>query len=270
MRSNPSSSKSDGTGAALSPGERRRLFSPDARALFVSRPNRFLVEADLGGRRVPVHCANPGRLAELLLPGAEIFLERAGRGRAGAGARKTEWSLAAVSSGKKIIPLISVRANLAAGELFLPLLFPATAVVESERSLPDFPGTRFDFLVTTETSAVPVEVKSCTLLGEGGRALFPDAPTLRGARHVRELTSLAGRRDGSGREYRPMLVIAVFHEDACSFSPNAGTDPGFAAALKEAAGSIDIRIPVFSAGRDGGVELVRKDIPLLFPDRAPG
>jgi sugar fermentation stimulation protein A len=241
-----------------------RLFSADADARFLARPNRFTVEAELrekgAGNKVAVHCANPGRLKELLYPGAELILERAKGGTK----RKTNWSLAAVRFQGKIIPLISARANLAVRSLCLPRLFPNALSIEAEKTLPQQPSSRFDFLVETDQALYPIEVKACTLLKPFKQASFPDAPTQRGRRHVEELTALAACREGTGKEYRPKVIIAVFHADAETFSPNAETDPDFAKVLCRARNLIDIRIPLFETDEEGLVRVVRETIPFVL------
>lgn len=210
---------------------RRRIsprFYPDVRfprtrpAIFRERPNRFLVGVTLGRRRRWAACRDPGRLHELLRPGAAVRVEPAARP-----GRKTRFTLTAVRQGRLWIPLVPALANsvLAAalarnGAEGLAGARVLAAEVTRGRS-------RFDFLLRLGPRRVLAEVKAVTLV-EDGRALFPDAPTARGARHLRELAALA-RTGGAAA-----VVFVVQRPDARSVAPNRATDPAFADALAAA------------------------------------
>lgn len=181
-------------------------------ARFVARPNRFIVLARLrDGSEARCHLADPGRLRDLLIPGAELRLASAEH-RPG---RRTRWTVALVRA-----PV--ARGLLADGRI--PGLGKGLEVLREVRH----GKSRIDFCVVGPRGArTLVEVKSVSLV-EGGRALFPDAPTVRGARHVRELTAHV-RKGG-----RAMILFVVQRPDARSVSPNPRTDPAFTAALGEA------------------------------------
>jgi sugar fermentation stimulation protein A len=191
-------------------------------ATFVERENKFLVTARLNdGTMVQAFLADPGRLKELLLPACKVYLVNASNP-----GRKTAFDMVAVDHDGVIVSLDTrvpnryVRALLD-GEFLFDDKFDSIR--------PEFPylDSRIDFLAWKGTSKYLIEVKSVTLV-EKGIALFPDAPTTRGTKHVLELT--ACRNDG----YEPALVFVVQRPDAASFKPNSTTDPVFTDALMEA------------------------------------
>ena len=190
-------------------------------ATFIERLNRFLVRAKMGEREVLAFLADPGRLKELLQPGAEIYLTpRAGPDR------RTTFD----------VVLVRYDSVLVSVDSRLPNRIFALAVETGE--LPEFTGysivrpevrvggSRLDFLLEGEEQ-LPcyVEVKSVTLVVEG-EARFPDAPTARGARHLEELAKL------KAQGCRAAVVFLIQREDALRFAPNEDTDPHFAASLR--------------------------------------
>lgn len=189
---------------------------------FVRRDNRFRVVVEIGGRLVAAHLPNSGRLAELLQPGRPCFLVPRPSPK-----RRTPFDLLLVSLGGV---LVSVDARL-------PARLLAEAIVEER--LPPFAGAtsvqpevrvghgRLDLRLEGQWGTCWVEAKSVTLV-EDGVALFPDAPTARGRRHLEELASLARRGD------RAAMVFVVQRPDAEAFAPNARADPRFARVLSEA------------------------------------
>ena len=189
--------------------------------VFHSRPNRFIALVDVGGREEVCHVKNTGRCRELLLPGAQVVLSVSDNP-----ARKTKYDLVAVwKEGTGLVNMDSQAPNAAAAEL-LPRLFPG-AVIRAEQRC----GlSRFDFSLETEQGVGYLEVKGCTLEREG-HAYFPDAPTERGVKHLRELTEL--RRQGRCAAVLFLVQMKGVH----AFSPNDGTDPAFGAALREARGA---------------------------------
>ena len=186
-------------------------------AVFLSRPNRFIARVELDGKTETVHVKNTGRCRELLLPGARVILSRAENP-----ARKTRFDLVAVYKGDVLINMDSQAPNAAAAEL-LGRLFPGWSVLP-ERT---FLHSRFDFCLERNDRRIFVEVKGVTLERDG-LALFPDAPTERGRRHLKEL----GEAVKAGAEAYVLFLVQM--KGCRRFSPNAETDPGFAAALREA------------------------------------
>jgi len=197
-------------------------FSPLAPASFVSRPNRFLVLARAGSRVVRVASRDPGRLRELLVPSARLLIEPSSDPR-----RRTGHTLVLVRKSRRWVSVVPVLANRILEAAFLrdgvPRLRGARIVGREVR----MGRSRIDFLVAHRGRRVLVEVKSATLV-ERGRALFPDAPTERGARHLREL--LAWSRQGG----LAAVAFVVQRSDAFELSPHAENDPAFAAALRDA------------------------------------
>jgi len=200
------------------------VFAPLAPAIFLERPHRFLVRARLRGRPVDVACRDPGRLEGLLAPGTPLLLAR-GLGRH----RKTRYDLVLARSGGRWLSLVPVLANrifeaaLTAGRV--PGLRGARILAREVTH----GRSRFDLLLAHRGEHVLTEVKSAGGLVRDGRALFPDAPTSRGQRHLRELAAFTR---GGGRA---MVVFVVQRPDVRRFSPNRALDPGFADALDEAA-----------------------------------
>jgi len=190
---------------------------------FQERPNRFLALVRVNGTTVPCFLPNPGRLHELLVPDVKVILTEAPKGN-----RKTPYDLIGVWANDHKISVDSRVPN----QLLLEALrnreleeFSMYRVVKPEWS---FDHTRFDFLLTDREEKCLLEVKSCTLV-EGGRALFPDAPTERGRRHILDL--IEARKEG----YRACVLFLVQRTDAQRFSPNDATDPKFGRTLRRAA-----------------------------------
>lgn len=198
-----------------------------AEATFLSRPNRFIARVLVNGAEETVHVKNTGRCRELLVSGCTVYLARSDKA-----GRKTKYDLVAVEKVRQgraplRINMDSQAPNDAAGE-WLPIsgLFSDNAVIRREVKFGD---SRFDFYVEDGRRKAFVEVKGVTL-EENGVALFPDAPTERGIKHLRELC----RAVEAGYEAYLLLVIQM--KDIRLFRPNAATHPAFADSLREAAG----------------------------------
>lgn len=215
-------------------------------ARFLSRPNRFIAVVEVDGREETVHVKNTGRCRELLVPGCTVYLEGSADPR-----RKTRYDLVAVEKLRPGLPPLLVNMDAQAPNkvfgawmgqgLGEPLGLPRPTLLRPETV---WGNSRFDFYweaaegktdVSRETSqgrAAPrrgfVEVKGCTL-EDGGLARFPDAPTERGVKHLRELA--ACRAAG----YEAAVCFVIQMAGMTSFSPNDATHPEFGAALREAA-----------------------------------
>lgn len=185
---------------------------------FVERPNRFVARVEVLGEELLCHVKNTGRCRELLLPGARVILARAARE-----GRKTRWDLVAVYKGKMLVNIDSLAPNAVAGD-YLRSRFPG-AVIRREVTLKH---SRLDFHVQTEGHSVYVEVKGCTL-EEEGLALFPDAPTLRGVRHLETLADCA--RQG----HQALAIFMIQMRPVRAFSPHDRMHPAFGLALRKAA-----------------------------------
>ena len=189
------------------------------RGIFVSRPNRFLAHVIIEDREEVVHVKNTGRLRELLVPGAEVLLQRA-EGTV----RKTQYDLVAVYKGERLISIDSQAPNHLAAEC-IPVLFPEAVQVRRERT---WGNSRFDFYIETPERRIFMEVKGVTLEKEGV-ASFPDAPTERGVKHLREL--IACQKEG----YEAYMLFILQMKGMRYFCPNDDTHPAFGQALREAA-----------------------------------
>ncbi len=207
-------------------------------ARFLARPNRFIAQVELDGAVETVHVKNTGRCRELLLPGCTVYLEGSANP-----ARKTKYDLVAVEKERPGLPplLINMDAqapNRVFREWMGAGLGEALGLPRPTLLRPETPWgrSRFDFYwertdVSCETSVLRkgfVEVKGCTL-EEDGLALFPDAPTQRGVKHLRELA--ACREAG----YEAAVCVVVQMAGMTAFSPNDRTHPQFGSALREAA-----------------------------------
>ncbi len=194
------------------------------KATFISRPNRFIAEAELFGERHTVHVKNTGRCKELLVPGATVYLnEPVGK------SRKTRFDLVAVEKlcpdGRKLlINMDSGAPNEAAAEFLLTSdLFP-NAVIRREVIKGN---SRFDFCIEQGDRITYLEVKGVTL--ENNRiASFPDAPTERGVKHIEELIEL--KKQGFGTAILFVIQLKGVNE----FRPNDLTHKAFGDALRRA------------------------------------
>lgn len=188
---------------------------------FLDRPNRFIAHVEIEGRTETVHVKNTGRCRELLLPGATVYLSDSW-GEAGVpNARKTRYDLVAVEKGARLINMDSQAPNKAVQEwLMAGNLFPVGSLLRPEYTHGD---SRFDFAAFTPELAL-LEVKGVTLERDNV-AMFPDAPTLRGAKHLRQLAAFPGKG---------FILFVVQMTGVEYFIPNDGTDPAFGKALREA------------------------------------
>ena len=186
---------------------------------FLSRPNRFIAHIDIGGKEEICHVINTGRMRELLLPGAEVFLCEGKNPN-----RKTKYDLIGVRrTDGEIINIDSIAPNKVAAE-YIPTLFPSAKIIKPETF---FEKSRFDFYIEDNNDKIFLEVKGVTL-NIDGEARFPDAPTERGAKHLREL--VAAKKAGC----RACVLFVIAMKGCTSFAANSATDPVFAKALTEA------------------------------------
>lgn len=217
-------------------------------AVFLARPNRFTARVRLAGREVAVFLPDSGRLPDLLVPGRRVFLRPA----AGPG-RRTGHDLLLVDHDGVLVSVDSRLPNLVFARALAAGLLPDWQGYAEVRREVGLPGGRLDFVLGGDGLApCAVEVKSVTLVREG-MALFPDAPTARGRRHVLELLRL--RRAG----WRAVVYFMIMRADALLFAPHAAGDRAFAGALREAAaGGVEVRAftcRVTTAGVDPGDEV---------------
>lgn len=209
-----------------------KLPGPLIAARFRDRPNRFLTVVELNGRTVEAHLPDPGRLRELLTPDRRVWVRPA----TGPG-RKTRFTLAVVEADSgELVSVVTTLPNELVAEALSGGRIGELADWVIDRREYRWGRSRFDFLLARgDARRMLVEVKSVTLV-EQRRALFPDAVTARGARHVRELAEAS--RDGLDAA----VIFVAQRRDVDEVTSARAIDPAFADALLEA--------------RDAGVRLL--------------
>ncbi|MCI7144909.1 MAG: DNA/RNA nuclease SfsA [Clostridiales bacterium] len=227
---------------------------------FVVRENRFVARVVINNKEEKVHVKNTGRCREFLVPGAKVYLEDF-EGRMGS--RKYRYSLVAVD---KVTDRGIIRINmdsqapnhvvgeaLESGVIRLPGMGELTAI-KAEKT---FGNSRFDFYVESEEKKAFVEVKGVTLENEG-EALFPDAPTVRGVKHLNELVKAL--EEG----YEAFAVFLIQMKGVKTFRPNEEMHPDFAKAMRECAEAgvqllaFDSTVTEDGLAADSPVEIVLK------------
>ena len=187
---------------------------------FLSRPNRFIAHVEIDGQTEVVHVKNTGRCRELLPVGAEVWCQKSDNP-----SRKTKYDLITVRKGSRLINMDSQAPNLAAKEW---LASGGLGELENLRAETKHGDSRFDFSFLKDGKTCFLEVKGCTLEHDGICA-FPDAPTQRGAKHLRGLTEAV--KEG----YGGYVLFVIQMPDVAYLHPNDATDPEFGKALREAA-----------------------------------
>lgn len=187
---------------------------------FLKRPNRFIAHIEINGKEEICHVKNTGRCRELLTPGAKVYCLDAQ-----SPTRKTRYDLIAVQKGCRLINMDSQAPNTAVKEW---LSAGGLGKLENLRTESKHGDSRFDFSFQKDGIPCFLEVKGVTLETDSVCA-FPDAPTLRGTKHLRELTALAKQGYGA------YVLFVIQMSDVSCFQPNDPTDPTFAAALRQAA-----------------------------------
>ena len=188
--------------------------------IFLARPNRFVAHVEIEGNVEIVHVKNTGRCRELLPVGAQVWCQRSENP-----SRKTKYDLITVKKGDRLINMDSQAPNQAAKEWLAAGGLGAVTELRPEKKHGD---SRFDFAFTLEGKPCFLEVKGVTLETDGICA-FPDAPTERGAKHLRGLTEAV--QEG----YGGYVLFVIQMGDVQYLHPNDATDPGFGKALREAA-----------------------------------
>lgn len=191
-------------------------------ATFLCRPNRFIAEVEIAGHREIVHVKNTGRCKELLIPGCQVYLTEPGTP-----GRKTRYDLVAVEKSNGILFNIDSQAPNKVVREWLGRQGFQTVIPEYT-----YGGSRIDFYMERpggdgQMERHLMEVKGCTL-EINGIGYFPDAPTQRGVKHLRELARAAGEG------YQAALAFVIQMEGVSQVRPNIDTHPEFGEALEEA------------------------------------
>ncbi len=187
---------------------------------FLSRPNRFIAHVEIGGKEEICHVKNTGRCRELLPKGAKVYCADCL-----SPARKTRYDLIAAQKGDRLINMDSQAPNAAAKQW---LLQGGLGPIQNLKPETAFGDSRFDFSFIKDNRLCFLEVKGVTL-EQAGICAFPDAPTQRGAKHLKELTRLC--KDG----YGCYVLFVIQMADVKFLHPNDRTDPSFGQALRDAA-----------------------------------
>ncbi len=185
---------------------------------FVDRPNRFIANIIIDGVVEVCHVKNTGRCKELLIEGSTVYLEKTDNPN-----RKTKYDLIAVQKGNKLINMDSQNVNYVVHE-YLPNLFDDIVNIKPEYI---YGNSRFDIYVETEKDKIFIEVKGVTLENDGV-ARFPDAPTERGVKHLKELQKAV--TEG----YKAYVLFVVQMENVKCFEPNYKSHLEFVDELKRA------------------------------------
>lgn len=195
-------------------------YEPMVRGIFRARPNRFIAHVDFGTGDTVCHVKNTGRCRELLVPGTTVWCKHSSDTK-----RKTAYDLITVQKGDRLINMDSQAPNTAAEEW---LRAGGLGEVCDVRREVFYGESRYDLAFIKNGRPCLMEVKGVTLEHDGVCA-FPDAPTQRGARHLRGLAQAV--RDG----YEAYALFVIQMEDVLYLHPNDATDPDFGRALREAA-----------------------------------
>lgn len=212
--------------------------------IFLARPNRFIAHVDIGGQVQICHVKNTGRCRELLPVGAQVWCQEFD-----STTRKTKYDLITVKKGERLINMDSQAPNKAAGQWLASGGLGELSDLKAESA---FGNSRFDFSFQKDGKKCFLEVKGVTLENDGVCA-FPDAPTERGVKHLKELTALAQKGFGA------YVLFVIQMADVKYLQPNDATDPAFGKALRQASkagvqilamdcavteATMDIRLPV--------------------------
>ncbi len=214
---------------------------------FLDRPNRFVAHVETSQGVQTVHVKNTGRCRELLVPGATVYLEQNA-----IPTRKTAFDLIAVQKGSRLINMDAQAPNQVFAEWAARFL-PENARLYREYV---YGASRLDFCFETEKGLHLVEVKGVTL-EENGAARFPDAPTERGVKHIRELQ----RAVETGLHATLFFVVQM--EGIQSVAPNDTTHPAFGQALREAA-SHGVNVLAYDCTVTADSLSIRRPAPVLL------
>lgn len=187
---------------------------------FIARPNRFIAYVDVDGTQQVCHVKNTGRCKELLIPGANVFLEESDNPL-----RKTKYDLVSVFKGDMLVNMDSQAPNKVFGEWAqISKFFGEKATIKPECR---YKNSRFDFYIESGERKIFVEVKGVTLENKGVVS-FPDAPTQRGTKHLAELV------DAVENGFEAYVFFIIQMEKCRYFEPNTAHDPVFSQALNNA------------------------------------
>lgn len=221
----------------------------------MNRPNRFIAHVRIDGQEEVCHVKNTGRCKELLIPGkSKVYVEDHGTDTN----RKTRYSLVQVMKGDNLINMDSQAPNKAGyqwveeGNLYKNITF-----LKAEQKYGD---SRFDLYVEGDGKKAFIEIKGVTL-EKDGIAMFPDAPTERGVKHIRELCHCV--EEG----YEAYILFVIQMKGVTEFRPNDVTQPEFRQALLEAKAK-GVHILAYDCKVGVGSMAIDKEVPVQLLDMA--
>ncbi len=216
---------------------------------FLERPNRFIAYIEIFGKKETVHVKNTGRCAELLQPGATVYVQKTDNPE-----RKTQWDLIAVEKGDRIVNMDSQVPNKVVEEwLKKGKLFPNATLIRPETT---YGNSRFDFYIEIEERRIFMEVKGVTL-EEDGVVRFPDAPTERGVKHVEELV------EAVKAGYEAYIFFVVQMKDVKYFTPHWKRHAAFGEALKKASQE-GVQVLAYDCLVDGDSIVIDEEVPVIL------
>ncbi|MGM9917443.1 DNA/RNA nuclease SfsA [Anaerotignum sp.] len=218
-------------------------------ARFLRRVNRFTAFVELDGQEEMVHVKNTGRCKELLIEGARVFLEEADKE-----GRKTKYSLIAVYKGDMLVNMDSQAPNHMAAEALAEGKIEEIGEVDFLKREVKYGNSRFDIYYQKGGQKGFIEVKGVTL-EEDGIAMFPDAPTERGTKHLREL--IKAKEEG----YEAAVLFVIQMKGRKAFRPNEERDGKFTEALRDAA-EAGVKILAYDCGVQVGKAWIAEKVPV--------
>lgn len=219
--------------------------------IFIKRPNRFIAHVEINGEECICHVKNTGRCKELLIPGKKVYINESDNPN-----RKTKYDLISVYKGNVLFNIDSQAPNQVVYEwLKEGRLIPGLKELRREAA---YGSSRFDLYYETEQAKGFIEVKGVTL-EEDGIAYFPDAPTLRGIKHLEELCLTV--KEG----YQSYVIFVIQMDGVLRFEPNMRTHPEFGKALKEAE-KAGVEILAYDCHVKKELLEIRKRISVVVPD----
>ena len=192
---------------------------------FITRLNRFAALVDVEGEEVMVHVANSGRMREMFVPGYKVKLKPVMGDH-----RKTKFDLALVQMGKSLASADARLPNSLVAEALERQSLPPFRAYSKLRREVTFGESRLDLMLEGEPGLCYIETKSVTLVVDGV-GLFPDAPTTRGAKHMRSLQQAV--REG----HKAAVVFVIQRSDVEAFATHDAADPDFGQMFRQALSS---------------------------------
>lgn len=227
------------------------VFPPLVKGMIIKRLNRFLAEVEINDKKDLAHVPNSGRMEELIFPGAACWLSK--QNKTG---RRTAYDLILVEAAGKLIAVDSRLPNQIMENLLKNKRLPDYSRVISWKREAAVEKSRFDFCLTDDKGKIWLEIKSVNLVNDG-MAMFPDAPTTRGTRHLHDLINL--KQEG----VRSELIFIVLRSDASCFTPYTTRDPDFSCALSQAVKE-GVKVRAFISDVSSGGITLMNEIPVLI------